>query len=295
MKQKTFPLKTCLRYPGGKSKATKTLAPWYPENFKEYREPFIGGGSVAFYTTQAYPDVPIWINDLYVPLYNFWVQLRDNGEELSERLKEIKTKVSDFGSQDEKDAAHKELFNQTRTDINTQEGLERAASFFILNKCSFSGLTENSTFSVTASRSNFSFVGIEKLKAYSKLMKNWKITNIDYSEVMNSPGDDVFVFLDPPYDIKDFLYGKDREMHKSFDHNVFAENVYECPHKFMITYNVNDKLLELYKNYELTYWKLRYSMAHRGDKGTDDNVKTELLVTNYPIVKSNPLENMLYG
>ena len=80
MKLKTFPLKTCLRYPGGKSKATKTLSPWYPENFKEYREPFIGGGSVAFYTTQAYPDIPIWINDLYVPLYNFWVQLRDNGD-----------------------------------------------------------------------------------------------------------------------------------------------------------------------------------------------------------------------
>jgi DNA adenine methylase len=295
MKVRTFPLKTCLRYPGGKSKATKTLAPWYPANFKEYREPFIGGGSVAFYTTQAYPDIPIWINDLYVPLYNFWIQLRDNGEELSELLKEIKTKVSDFGTQDEKDAAHKELFNKTRVDINTQEGLERAASFFVLNKCSFSGLTENSTFSVTASRSNFSFVGIEKLKEFSKLMKNWKITNIDYSEVMNAPGDDVFVFLDPPYDIKDFLYGKDREMHKSFDHDVFAENVYKCPHKFMITYNVNDRLLELYKDYELTYWKLRYSMAHRGDKGTDENVKTELLVTNYPIVKSNPLESLLYA
>ena len=295
MKTRTFPLKTCLRYPGGKSKATKTLAPWYPENFKEYREPFIGGGSVAFYTTQAYPDVPIWINDLYVPLYNFWVQLRDNGEELSELLKEIKTKASDFGDQDKKDAAHKELFDQTRVEINNQEGLERAASFFVLNKCSFSGLTENSTFSVTASRSNFSFVGIEKLKKYSKLMKNWKITNIDYSEVMNTPGEGVFVFLDPPYDIKDFLYGKDREMHKSFDHDVFAENVYKCPHMFMITYNVNDRLLELYKDYELTYWKLRYSMAHRGDKGTNDNVKTELLVTNYPIVKSNPLENMLYN
>jgi DNA adenine methylase len=294
MKVKTFPLKTCLRYPGGKSKATKTLAPWYPENFKEYREPFIGGGSVAFYTTQAYPDVPIWINDLYVPLYNFWIQLRDNGEELSERLKEIKTKASDFGTQDDKDTAHKELFNQTLVDINSQEGLERAASFFVLNKCSFSGLTENSTFSVTASRSNFSFVGIEKLKEYSKLMKNWKITNIDYSEVMNASGDDVFVFLDPPYDIKDFLYGKNREMHKSFDHDIFAENIYKCPHKFMITYNVNDRLLELYKDYELTYWKLRYSMAHRGDKGTDENLKTELLVTNYPIVKSNPLENLLY-
>lgn len=294
MKVRTFPLKTCLRYPGGKSKATKTLAPWYPETFKEYREPFIGGGSVAFYTTQAYPDIPIWINDLYVPLYNFWVQLRDNGEELSDRLREIKDKVSDFGTQDEKDKAHRELFNQTKGDINTQDGVERAVSFFILNKCSFSGLTENSTFSVTASRSNFSFIGIEKLKSYSKLMKNWKITNIDYSEVMNAPGEDVFVFLDPPYDIKDFLYGKNREMHKSFDHDIFAENVYKCPHKFMITYNVNDRLLELYKDYHLREWKLRYSMAHRGEKGTDENVKTELLVTNYPTEKTNSLESILY-
>ncbi len=297
MKVKTFPLKTCLRYPGGKSKATKTLAPWYPENFKEYREPFIGGGSVAFYTTQAYPDVPIWINDLYVPLYNFWVQLRDNGEELSERLKDIKTKASNYSTQDEIDSAHKELFNQTKIDINEQDGVERAASFFVLNKCSFSGLTENSTFSVTASRSNFSFIGIEKLKQYSKLMKNWKITNIDYSEVMNASGDDVFVFLDPPYDIKDFLYGKDREMHKSFDHDVFAENVYKCPHKFMITYNLNERLLELYKDYYLKEWKLRYSMAHRGEKGTDENIKTELLITNYPIEskeQSNILESILY-
>ena len=290
MKLKTFPLKTCLRYPGGKSKATKTLSPWYPENFKEYREPFIGGGSVAFYTTQAYPDVPIWINDLYVPLYNFWIQLRDNGENLSERLKEIKTNASDFETQDAKDEAHKELFNQTRIDINNQDGLERAVSFFILNKCSFSGLTENSTFSPTAARSNFSFVGIEKLKEYSKLTKNWKITNIDYSEVMNADGDDVFVFLDPPYDIKDFLYGKNREMHKSFDHDIFATNVYKCPHKFMITYNVNEKLLGLYKDYYLREWKLRYSMAHRGEKGTKDNVKVELLVTNYPTEKVGPLE-----
>lgn len=295
MSVKTFPLKTCLRYPGGKSKATKTLAPWYPDNFKEYREPFIGGGSVAFYITQAYPNVPVWINDLYVPLYNFWIQLRDNGNELSERLKEIKNRVSDFATQDERDSSHRELFDKLRVDINTQEGLERAVSFFILNKCSFSGLTENSTFSPTASRSNFSFVGIEKLKEYSKLMKNWKITNIDYSEVINASGEDVFVFLDPPYDIKDFLYGKDREMHKSFDHELFAQNVYKCSHKFMITYNVNERLLELYKDYYLREWKLRYSMAHRGEKGTNENVKTELLVTNYLTEKTNPLEIALYA
>lgn len=294
MKAKTFPLKTPLRYPGGKSKATKTLSPWFPNSFKEYREPFIGGGSVAVYVAQAYPDIPIWINDLYFSLYNFWVQLRDNGEELSEILKEAKSKASDFQTQDEKDIAHQNIFEEAKNEINTQEGVYKAASFFILNKCSFSGLTENSTFSVTASRSNFSFVGFEKLKQFSKLIKNWKITNIDYSKVMNEEGDDVFVFLDPPYDIKDFLYGKNREMHKSFDHERFANDVYECHHQFMITYNVNERLQELYKNYYLKEWKLRYSMAHRGEKGTEDNVKTELLITNYQIEKPNSLESLLY-
>ena len=298
MKLKTFPLKTCLRYPGGKSKATQTLAPWYPENFKEYREPFIGGGSVAFYTTQAYPDVPIWINDKYVTLYNFWIQLRDCGEELSNRLSDIKSKVSNYLSPVDKELAHEELFNKTLDNINNHDGLDRAVSFFILNKCSFSGLTENSTFSKTAAKSNFSSVGINKLKQYSRLIQNWKITNIDYSEVMNAPGEDVFVFLDPPYDIKDFLYGKNREMHKFFDHNKFAEDVYKCPHQFMITYNTHPNFYNLYKDYYLREWILRYSMAHRGEKGyksvddrgasrndSEHNEKKELLITNYPTEK----------
>ena len=55
----------------------------------------------------------------------------------------------------------------------------------------------------------------------------------------------------------------------------------------MITYNDNERLRELYKDYYLNEWKLRYSMVHRGDKNTDDNVKTELLVTNYDITGSD--------
>jgi DNA adenine methylase len=284
-------LKTPLRYPGGKSKAIKTLSPWFPSIISEYREPFIGGGSIAIEVTKSNPDIPVWINDLYVPLYNFWVQLRDRGEELSERVREEKQRTLDEGDNDKVTASAKELFNRYKAEIDTYDNFEKAVAFFIMNKCSFSGLTENSTFSKTASNSNFSLVGADKLAQFSKLIKNWKITNIDYSEVMKAHGSsDTFVFLDPPYDIKDFLYGKNREMHKSFDHNRFADDVYNCVHKFMITYNVNDRLVELYKNYNLKEWKLRYSMAHRGDKGTDENIKTELLVTNYSIVPQTPLE-----
>ena len=56
---KQYPYKTCLRYPGGKSKALKTLAPWFPAGMKEYREPFIGGGSVALLVSQNFPNMPV--------------------------------------------------------------------------------------------------------------------------------------------------------------------------------------------------------------------------------------------
>lgn len=277
------PLKTPLRYPGGKSKAITTLSQWLPSDLKHYREPFIGGGSMAIYVAQAYPSADVWINDLYVPLYNFWVQLRDNGEELSETIYKIKSDIIND------DDAHKKLFTECAESIDSQTGVDQAVSFFIMNKCSYSGLTQNSTFSPTASRSNFSLVGAEKLKKFSNLIQNWKITNIDYSNLLGGEGDDTFIFLDPPYDIKDFLYGKNREMHKSFDHERFAEEVYKIKNKFMITYNVNERLVELYKDYKLREFDLRYSMVHRGDKGTKDNVKKELLVTNYSI--ENNLED----
>ena len=290
----TKSLKTPLRYPGGKSKAIKTLSQWYPKIISEYREPFIGGGSIAIDVTKSNPDIPVWINDLYVPLYNFWIQLRDRGEELSERVREEKQNTLDEGNKDKVTASAKELFNKYKEEIDTYDDFEKAVAFFIMNKCSFSGLTENSTFSQTASNSNFSLVGARKLADFSKLIKCWKITNLDYSELMNSYATgDTFIFLDPPYDIKDFLYGKNREMHKSFNHDRFADQVYNCIHKFMITYNVNDRLKEMYKNYNLKEWKLRYSMAHRGDKGTDENIKTELLVTNYDIHPITPLEQLL--
>ena len=51
-------LKTPLRYPGGKSKAIKTLSAWYPKVITEYREPFIGGGSIAIDVTKSNPRHP---------------------------------------------------------------------------------------------------------------------------------------------------------------------------------------------------------------------------------------------
>ena len=73
-------LKTPLRYPGGKSRACTKMDQYFPDlrNYKQFREPFLGGGSVAIHITKKYPTLDIWVNDLYEPLYNFWCVLRDD-------------------------------------------------------------------------------------------------------------------------------------------------------------------------------------------------------------------------
>ena len=50
---------------------------------------------------------------------------------------------------------HTSNLTEIAESIVSQTGIDQAVSFFIMNKCSYSGLTQNSTFSVTASRSNF--------------------------------------------------------------------------------------------------------------------------------------------
>lgn len=290
-------LKTPLRYPGGKSRAIKKLSPDMPASFSEFREPFLGGGSMALHVTQTRPDVKVWVNDAYFNLFNFWNQLKNRGDELHEELVKIKQPIEYVSkplrkkkvdkSQWDKSILdnighHRALFNKAREEINGRtDNLTKAVYFFILNKCSFSGLGESSSFSEQASEQNFSMRGINKLPEYSKLIKNWWITNLDYNVVMNATGDDCFVFLDPPYDIKDDLYGKNGDMHSGFDHMRFYEDVVRCPHDWMITYNSNEVLRKRFSDYYFNDWDLTYTMRSSKVYTEAQKDRKELLITNY--------------
>ena len=205
-------LKTPLRYPGGKSRALTKLFQYFPDlkGYKEYREPFLGGGSVALEITKRYPGLDIWVNDLYEPLYNFWRELQDHGNEITDILIQLKQRHPDPTSAKKLFLDAKEYLSGSATTDKFppyNESIWRAVSFYIVNKCSFSGLTESSSFSKQASESNFSLAGIERLRDYQKLIGNWKITNKSYEYIL-SDNKQVFTYLDPPYEIGSNLYGK---------------------------------------------------------------------------------------
>jgi len=272
-------LKTPLRYPGGKSRAIKKMAQFLPDmsKYKEYREPFLGGGSVALYITQTYPHLEIWVNDLYEPLVNFWQQLQDNGNEIATRLRTFKTAYPT-------PERAKELFLESKELIN--DGMvsdtSRAVAFYIVNKCSFSGLTESSSFSKQASDSNFSLRGIEKLPEYSEIIQNWVITNLTY-ERMSCDEKDVFTYLDPPYEIKSSLYGKKGGMHKGFDHDAFAEECDRHTNHMMISYNSSQLIRDRFKEWTPSEFDHTYTMRSVGDYMKEQQERKELVLTNYAI------------
>ena len=262
---------TPLRYPGGKSRAIKFLSQHLPK-IESYREPFLGGGSMALYVTQTYPNTDVWVNDLYYPLYAFWVTLRDHGQQLCDDLRELKTELGE--SYD----AHRMAFDDAKDKLNN-DIYESGFNFYVANKCSFSGLTANSSFSKQASRANFTFRGIDKLPALSELIQGWRITNQSYEELLY--GRNAFVFLDPPYAIKHNLYGNKGDMHKSFDHEWFAAQACASDNKCMITYNSELFIKDRFPDWYQKDWDLTYTMRSSGTYTKDQKKRKELLLLNY--------------
>ena len=275
-------IKTPLRYPGGKSKASTKMDQYFPDfsKYKEYREPFIGGGSVAIHITKNYPKLKIWVNDLYEPLVNFWQVLQADGKALTDAILEQKIRHPD------RETA-KKLFTESKELINDHEcsSIDRATAFYIVNKCSFSGLTEASSFSEQASDSNFSLRGIEKLPEYSALIKKWRITNESYETLMfnelRSKNNGVFMYLDPPYDIKDNLYGNKGSLHRGFDHDRFAKQCCIMSTDMMVSYNSDQLILERFNGWAAAEYDLTYTMRSVGKYMKDQKSRKELLLLNY--------------
>ena len=271
-------LKTPLRYPGGKSRATKYILPRFPKEVSDYREPFIGGGSVAIEFTKRYPGVPVWVNDLYGPLYNFWHNLQRNADIFHDDLLDLK---KEYNTPEKA----KVLFLEQKDVLDDEEATsyDKGIAFYILNKCSFSGLTAASSFSPQASDNNFTERGIEKLPLYSCIICDWKITNLPYEQLLTDMVRDTHLYCDPPYDIKDDLYGTRGMLHTTFDHDLFAERMDSLTTNTLVSYNASQLVKNRFQGLQWNAYEfsLTYTMRSVGDYMKDQQQRKELILTNY--------------
>ena len=114
------------------------------------------------------------------------------------------------------------------------------------------------------------------------MIENWKITNYSY-EFLLTDWKDAFIYLDPPYDIKDNLYGKKGGMHKGFDHDKFAEDCDQYTAKMLISYNSSQLVKNRFSEWTAGEFAHTYTMRSTGCYNTDQASRKELVLTNYEV------------
>jgi len=275
----TYSRLTPLRYPGGKAKLLSKIVPHFPSKFKEYREPFLGGGSVLLALLQKSNQNNIYkvqVNDLNINVHIFWKELQNNGELLIKNIQNIYDKYK-------KEENGKELYYILKSQENT-DSLQLATRFFVLNRITFSGTIDSGGYSEESFQKRFVQSSIDRLKKIHPLIQNCVIRNEDYSSLVQEPGNDVFIYLDPPYlsAKKSRLYGTRGDLHLLFSHDELFVNLTKCKHQWLMTIDYSPDIVKKYENIANLYQinGIHYGMRNAGDKNTRDD---ELLIANYEL------------
>lgn len=276
----TKKIRSPLRYPGGKSRAIKQILPLIPTKIDEFREPFVGGGSVYFAIRSIFKGniKSYWINDLNYDLYCFWKQARDNVTELVDELTKIHNTTKDGRLLFKELTKNKDLLCKDKEMLSE---FDRAVRFFVLNRITFSGVVDSGGYSQSAYEKRFTLSSIERVKVISLALTDVEITNEDYTRNLFDENNNVFIFLDPPYwkTTESKLYGTRGTLHTSFDHKLFAENMKKCHHKWLITYDDSPVIRKFFDFADIHEWSLQYGMNNY--KKDAAAAGKELFIKNY--------------
>lgn len=245
--------KSPLRYPGGKSRACKIIEETIQNHtdiskFTKLVSPFFGGGSFEFYLQNKY-NLEIIANDKFEPLYNFWFRAKTNNSELVDLIKTLKP-------------VSKEQFEQYRKIVMdcSVNSLIRAAYYFVINRCSFSGATLSGGFSKESSEKRFTQNSIANIISLD--LSKTSFENKDFTQFLSDMkiDDQTLIFLDPPYYLSNpKLYGDNGDLHEYFDHKTLADTL-KKQKNWVLCYNDCEYINRLYNEYEIYNVNWSYGM-----------------------------------
>lgn len=258
-----------LRYPGGKYYALKILKPfWEAVEHDEYREPFVGGGSVFFAKNKVKFN---WLNDIHKELMTTYKVMAE--PRLRERLVRMVSK------EEASKKRHKEVLS-----LKPKTKLETAFKYYYLNRTSFSGKMRHPAWGYRPKRSLPPFRWRERIIPCGEKLEGVKLTSLDFEEVIKAPrrGKSVLMFLDPPY----FLGGSNGHYIHLFtrkDHLRLANVLRDTRYKFFLTYDDCKKVRELYEWAYIYPIKFFYRIDNSQDRQGRRTKGFELVVTNYKV------------
>ena len=277
-----------LRYPGGKKKQASLFKQYRPLRVREFRDAFAGGGSIFFEI--GYLCDRAWLNDKHEGLIDFYQALRDRPLELIAKCKAISPQtpddpVTDVGLRGgkPKNARLKEVFDS----VKLNDECDPALRYFFVNRTVHGSGRVNYDIPSRLYFSNpagWNIVGTEELEKAARALQGVRLTCGDYRPLLTAPGEDVWIYLDPPYVVNSGLAPTAQLYQHNFtidDHVQFAESVWKCRHNVMISYDDDpDGLVrELFPKTD--FWIEELAWAYAGTTEKKKRVGRELLIMNY--------------
>ena len=240
-----------------------------PNDFDEYREPLVGGGSIFLIYKRRFPHRKYWINDMNENLICFWKTVQTESDAMVEKLLSLRSKYTGPEGGRTLRRYAEEIYH---TDSGTQ--LERGIAYFIM-QCSSFGTIENGNFTATHYINKFTQKKIRNLRTISRMLQGTKITLGDYGSLLDTRGENVFLFLDPPYTLNQSrrLYGKNGSLHRGFDHSRFYAQTRTCSHKWLLTYDWSQATVDAFSDFNVTNVKVPSRIMH--------TVSNELVIDNF--------------
>ena len=262
-----------LRFPGGKTRALQKIFALIP-NFKEYREPMVGGASVFLTLKEKFPGRSYWINDFNHDLFAFWNACKEIPNALINEALKIKRSGK----------PGKILFQELRKPLYELTDFERGLRFYILNRISFSGLVDTGGYSKESFEGRFTEKSIKLIALAGKYLSGVRVTNLSYELLLMEPGEDVFIYLDPPYigNIDSKLYGLNGVLHTTFDHSKLRAELRKCPYNWLLTYDDSPVIRSTYSFASIYEGEVSYGMNNVG-KIREKRRDRELFICNYDL------------
>ena len=272
------------RYPGGKSKraAMQEILAKMPKEFSEYREPFSGGSSIAL---SIDPNVPRWINDLDERPMTVLQALRDDPGGFIAACRAIPPMAPDEKKGTSGYESGKQRLREVFDAAIAGELENKAVAYYFINRTAHSARTASEVQYFSAPE-RWNIVATDRLHEVAKRLQGMTITIGDYSSLLQAPGKNPWIYLDPPY-VSDSLRRQSSRLYaKSFeidDHVRLADAFKRCPHRICLSYDDHPMIRDLYRDFWIYEAQWVYSVTSLAkDPDRIRPTANELIIANYP-------------
>lgn len=252
-----------LRYPGGKAKMLPIVKAMIEktEQSVTYIEPFAGGAGVALGLLFDGCIEKIVINDFDKAIYSVWRAILTETNGLIELIRKTPLTIDEWQRQ-------KEIYITKNKKYSLELGfatlyLNRTNRSGILKAGPIGGFSQNGKYLLDARFKKDELIKrIEKIAANKRKIKLYNFEINAFIKNVITKYKNGFIYFDPPY------LKKGKDLYKNFftkkDHERLSEQIKDINNYWIVSYDNEDYIKNLYKEYEFKEYKINHSAANNG-------------------------------